>query len=92
MCQEKGSNAKHGRINQHSISRNYEKKRRTLDLKDRLGLCLWAGKTIQRSSKTLFILKNWGRFHAPLPIQERLLWAFGYPNCILRTYRQSARI
>ena len=88
MCQEKGSNAKHGRITRQNISRNYKKQRRNLDVKDRLGLCLWAGKTIQRSSKTLRILNNWGRFHGPLLIQERLLWALGYPNGISRTYSQ----
>ena len=86
MCQEKGSNAKHGRIDLQNIGRKHQKQWRNLDVKDRLGLCLWAGKTIQRCSKTLCVLDNRRRFYWPLPIQEGLLRAVGYSNRISRTH------
>ena len=51
------------------------------------------GKLSRKSSKTQCDLIKWGRFHdGTLPIQERVLLAFGYPNRIPRTYGQSARI
>ena len=68
------------------ISAEFTEKRGNLDVKNRLGLRLWAGKTIQRSSKTLFIINNWRRLHWPLPIQERLSWAVAYINRIPRAY------
>ena len=40
MCQKKSDNAKYGRADQQNIRGNHPKRRRNLDVKDRLGLRL----------------------------------------------------
>ena len=89
---KKSSNAEYGRANQQNFSQNYKRRRRDLDVKDRLRLRLRPGEYIQGSSQTLCVFDNWGRLYRTLLFQEGFLRPIRHSHGVPRTHRHRDRV